>query len=98
MRRRRQSEAIHSPRGVRQYSGEVDDAGAPIDGGRLCGCDFVLAEDLPHDIEPARQWCIAKGLFRPSWSFPADRGNERLLRIDELALRLGESGRERSNR
>jgi hypothetical protein len=38
-----QSEAIHSPRRVRQNGGQVDQARGLVDGGRLHGCDLVLA-------------------------------------------------------
>jgi hypothetical protein len=56
-----QSEAIHSPRGVRQHGREIDDAGGLVDRRGLHRRDFVLAQGLAHDVKPARQRGIPEG-------------------------------------
>ena len=47
-----------------QHRGETDEAGGLVDRGGLDGRDLMLAQGLAHDVEPARQRGIAKGLFR----------------------------------
>src|SRR5271169_3843212 len=37
-----------------QYGRQVDGAGSLIDGSRLHGCDFVLAQGLANNVEAAR--------------------------------------------
>src|SRR5262245_34490516 len=72
-----------------EHGGQVDHAGCWIDGGCLHRCDLVLAERLAHDIEPAREWCIAESAFGFSGTAGADDGHERLFWVDEGGLRLG---------
>ena len=57
---------------MRQDRGEIDDPGALVDRGRLYRGALMLAQDLADDIEPTRQRRVAKGLFRPPWSIPAE--------------------------
>ena len=83
---------------MREDCREIDDPGGLIDGGRLYRGNLMLAQNLAHNVEPTRQWRVAKGLFRLSWFARADGGNERFFRVDEFALRLGESRGQGSNR
>src|SRR5262245_9592310 len=47
--------------------GQIDHAGALIDRGRLQGGDLVLPQCLAHDVEPAREWCIAEAALALPW-------------------------------
>src|SRR5262249_31123193 len=53
-------------------------------------CDLMLAERLAHDVEAARQRCIAKGAFPFSRPRDSNRGGERLFGGDELGLGLSQ--------
>jgi hypothetical protein len=76
---------------MRQDRREINDPGTLVDGGCLYRGYLMLPENLAHDIEPARQRRIAKGLFGPSWSIRTYGRNKRLLWIDEFTLGLGQS-------
>jgi hypothetical protein len=69
---------------------EVDEPARLIDRRGLDGGDLVLAQRLAHNLETTREWCIAESpLLLPSPLGPNRRG-QRLLRIDQLGLRLGQ--------
>jgi hypothetical protein len=74
---------------MRQHGGEIDDAGARIDGRRLHDGDFVLAERLAHDLQSARQGCVTKGLFRVARLVPTDGRRQGFLGIDQFGPRFG---------
>jgi hypothetical protein len=65
-----------------QDRGEIDQPGRLVDGGRLHGRNFMLAEDFANDLKPAREWRIAKCLFSPARTFLADGRDQRLFWID----------------
>jgi hypothetical protein len=76
-----------------EQRGEIDQAGRLVDGGRLHRGNLVLAKNLAHNIETARQRRITKGLVRPIGSVPADSGNKRLFWVYQRALGLCQSSR-----
>ena len=57
--------ALGFPRSMRQHGRQIDDACAVVDRRGLHGGDLMLAQGLAHDVEPARQWRIAKR--PPQW-------------------------------
>jgi hypothetical protein len=64
-----------------------------VDRRRLNGRNFVAPEGLAHDVEAAGERRIAKCLIVIAWvGRPNDR-NQRLLRIGEFRLRLGQRRR-----
>ena len=77
---------------------QIDDAGRLVDGGGLHRGDFVLAERLARDFEPAGERRIAKLPCTPLPSLWLDRPGQRLLRIGEFGLRLSQRRGERRDR
>ena len=75
--------------------GEADEPRLLVDRRRLNGRDLVPAERLAHDVEAARERRVAKGLIVLARIGRANGGDQRLLRIGELGLRLGERGGDR---
>ncbi len=73
-----------------ERGGQMDHAGGLIDGGRLQGGDLVLAERLTHDVEAARERRIAEAALAFPGPAGADGCRERLFRIDEFGLGLGQ--------
>ena len=69
-----------------------------IDCCHLHSGDPVAAERLAHDVEAARKRRIAKGLIIVARVGRANGGGERLFRIGELCLRLGERRGDRPDR
>ena len=69
-----------------------------IDRGGLHGRDLVLAKALAHDLQPARERGIAERAALLARERRADGRGQRLLRVGELALRLGERRRDRPDR
>ena len=78
--------------------GEADETRLFVDRGRLHRRDLVAAERLAHDVEAARQRRVAKRLIMIARMGGANGGDERLLWIGELRLRLGERGGDRPDR
>ena len=66
--------------------------------GGLHGGDFVLAERLADDVEPAGERGITERPIGLSREPGPDGGGERFLRIGQFALRLGERRRDRADR
>ena len=58
----------------------------------------MLSQNLAHNIEPARQRCIAKGLFGSVRPIPPNSRDQRLLRVDEFALGLRKRRGQRADR
>jgi hypothetical protein len=58
--------------------------------------NLMVSKRLAHDVEAARERRVAECL--PSRALGLDRGNERFLGIDQLALRLGECRRKLRDR
>ncbi len=75
---------------VSERSGKSDQPRLGIDRRRLYGCDLLGSEHLPHNVEPGRQRGVAERLVALPWVGRPDCCRQRLLRIGELALRLGE--------
>src|SRR5262249_27313989 len=59
---------------------------------------LVLPLRLAHDVEPTGERRIAKAALAVPGPAGADNGRERLFRIDELGLGLGQSRGERRDR
>src|ERR1700722_13092923 len=78
--------------------GEANQTCLFVDCGRLDGRDLMAAERLAHDVETAGQSRVAKRLIVLPWMKAANGGDERLFRIGELRLRLGQRGGDRPNR
>ena len=76
--------------GVGQHGRELDHAGRLIDGGGLYGGDLVLAERLAHDVEPAGERRVAKAALAVPWPAGPDGTDQRLFRVDEFGLSLGQ--------
>ena len=79
-----------------QHRGQIDHPRLCVRGGRLHHSNFMLPERLAHDVEPARQGCVPKRL--PGGAIRADGGGQRFLRIDKLALGLGQRRRKLCDR
>ena len=80
-----------------ERGGEADQSGLLVDRRRLDGRDLVAAERLAHDVEAARERRIAKGLILIARVRGANGGDQRLLRIGQFGLRLGERGGDRAD-
>src|SRR6478609_5985746 len=78
--------------------GEAKQTGLLVNLRSLDRRDLMSAEALAHDVQPARQRGIAEGAVRLPWEGGLDGGNERLLWIRQLHLRLGEGSRNGSDR
>ena len=81
-----------------EYGGEADPTRLLVDRSGLHGRDFVPAERLADDIEPRGERGVAEGLIGLARVGCANGGSERLFRIGEFGLRLGERGRDRPDR
>ncbi len=81
-----------------QGGGQPNEARIVVDRGRLDGRDLMTAESLTHDVETARQRGVAKRLIVLPRIRGANGGYERLFRIVELRLRLGQRGGDRPDR
>jgi hypothetical protein len=75
---------------VGERCGEADQSGLVVDRSGLDGRDLVAAQRLAYDVEAARQRRIAIGLILIARVRGADGGDERLFRIGQFRLRLGE--------
>src|SRR5262249_8612557 len=73
-----------------ERGGQIDHAGGLIDRGRLQDGDLVLPQRLAHDVEPAGEWCMGEAALALPWPAGADGSRERLFRIDEFGLGLGQ--------
>ena len=83
---------------MREHRRQIDDPGRLIDRGGLHGGYLMLAQRLAHDLKPAGQRRVTE---LPRTALPASRLNrpdQRLLRIGEFDLRLGQRGGERRDR
>ena len=78
--------------------GEANETRLVVDRGRLDSRDLMAAERLAHDVEAAGQRGVAKRLIVLPRMRGANGGDERLFRIGELRLRLGERGGDRPDR
>ena len=81
-----------------ERGGEADEPRLLVDRGGLNRCDLVAAERLAHDVEAARQRRVAKGLILIARIGRANGGDQRLLRIGEFGLRLGQRRGDRPDR
>src|SRR5262249_48121820 len=59
---------------------------------------LVLTKRLAHDVEPAGEWRIAEAALAFTGPAGADGSRERLLRIDEFRLGLGQGRGQRRDR
>src|SRR5262245_22108622 len=82
---------------MRKNSGEAKQTGLLVDLCRLDRRDLMPAKALAHDVQPARQRGIAEGAVRLARKGGPDGGNERLLWIGQLHLRLSEGSRNGSD-
>ena len=55
--------------------------------------DFMFAQGFAHNLQAARQRCVAENLLAAAFTVCPDGGDHRLFWIDELNLRLGEGSR-----
>src|SRR5215210_9387713 len=78
-----------------EHGREADQPSIVVDGGGLNRRDLVPAEALAHNVEPAREWGIAKGPLALSRLRSGNGRGERLLGIEEFQLRFGEGARNR---
>ena len=69
---------------------ELDLPGGLVDRRGLDGRDLLLAQALAHNIKPAGERGIAEGPVALSGERRADGGTERLFRVGQLALGLGQ--------
>src|SRR3984893_8946153 len=69
-----------------------------VDRRGLHGRDLMLAQRLADDIEPARERGIAERPVALPWKWRPDGRRQRLLRVGQLGLGLGESARDGANR
>src|SRR5215472_16400862 len=58
----------------------------------------MLPQRLAHDVEPTGERRIAEAALAVPWPAGADGGGERLFRIDEFSLRLGQGRGQRRDR
>src|SRR6476619_6506146 len=58
----------------------------------------MLPERLAHDVEAAREGCVAEASLAFPWPAAPDGCRQRLFRVDELGLRLGQGRGERRHR
>jgi hypothetical protein len=73
-----------------EHGGEGDQTGRLVDGRSLENSDLMLAESLADDLEAARKRGVAETALRgPCPVGPNNRG-QRLFRVAQLGLRLGE--------
>src|SRR5262249_25225124 len=77
--------------GVGERGGQIDHAGALIDGGRLLSGDLVLPQRLTHDVEPTRERRIAEAAFAFPGSAGANGGGQGFFWIDQFGLGLGQA-------
>ena len=76
---------------MRQYRCEGDDAGGLVDCRGLYGRNLMLAQGFAHDVEPAGERRIAERAFDPATgTLGSDGGHQRLLRVGQLGLCLGQ--------
>ncbi len=80
-------------RGVHQRGRQLDQADLPVDRGTLNRCNFMLAKAFANDVEAHRQGGIAKRSFTLARKRRLDGGSQRLFRIGDFGLGLGERRR-----
>ena len=85
-----QSEAIHSPEACASMVVKLTIPEAVVDCGGLHGGDLVLAQRLAHDVEAAGERRIAEAALPLPCPSGPDRSGQRLFRIDQFGLRLGQ--------
>src|SRR3954447_24115507 len=83
---------------MRKNGREAKKAGFFIDARCLDRRDLMPAKALADNVQPARQRGIAEGAVRLAGEGGPDGGNERLLWIGQLHLRLGKGSRNGSDR
>ena len=91
------SEENPFPGRMRKNGREAKKAGFFIDVRCLDRRDLMPAKALAHNVQPARQRGIAEGAVRLPGEGGPDGGNERLLWIGQLHLRLGKGSRDGSD-
>ncbi len=64
---------------------------ALVDRGGLNRGDLMLAQGLAHDLKPAGERAHSGRFARPRAGSATDGGDQRLFRVGELGLRLGEA-------
>ena len=82
---------------MRKNGGEAKQTGLLVNLRSLDRRDLMPAKALAHDVQPARQRGIAEGAVRLPGEGGPDGGNERLLWIGQLHLRLGKGSRNGSD-
>src|SRR5260370_8277157 len=85
-------------RGVGEHGGQPNEACLLVDRGGLHGRDLVLAQSLADEVEPTGERGIAERAVTLSGEWGPYGGDQRLLRIGEFNLSLGESGRNGADR
>ena len=85
-----QSEAIHSPEACASMVVRLITPALAVERRGLQGRDLMLAERLAHDVEAAGERCIAEAALPLPWPSAPDCGGQRLFRIDQFGLRLGQ--------
>src|SRR5262249_31287643 len=84
-------------RSMCQNCAESHDADTLVYRGGLHGRDLMLAQRLAHNIEPARERCIAEGSFCRTCLIGSDCSNQGLLGIDELGLSFAQGRSDRAD-
>jgi hypothetical protein len=104
VRRRRLTDRADRPVGRYPFAGGVDEGGSkpdqpaiPIDGGRLHGCDLVLAEAFADQIEAGGEWGVAEAPAAHAGERGDDGGGQGFFRICDLGLGLGKRRRKCPN-
>src|SRR6185437_4892797 len=80
-----------------QCGGQPDEATVLVNRGRLYGRDLVLAKALADDFESTGEGGITQRFSVLRWRLGEERPDQRLLRVGELDLRLGQSRGNRSD-
>ena len=83
--------------GVHERGRQSDQAAVPVDRGALDGRDLMLAQAFADDVEARGEGSIAKGPLALARERRLDGGGQRLFRIGDLGLRLGECRRQRAD-
>ena len=83
---------------MREHGRKSDETRLGVNRSRLDRCDFMLAQGLAHDLKPARKRGIAEGAGFLARERGVDGRGQRLLGVLQLALRFGESRRNRRDR
>ena len=76
--------------GVKKGGRQFDQTGFAIDSRSLDRRYLVLAQAFANDVQTCGEGGIAKGQLAPPREGVLDGGSQRLFRVDDLGLRLGQ--------